>query len=91
MLSSLLLALLPLAAVPQESSDRASGREHEPAFEVHVTDAVTSEPMEGARVHGVHEAVAPVWSDFWFRQAALPTDARGVTALAPSTEDAKYT
>ena len=89
MLSSLLLALLPLALLPQESSDRASGRE--PAFEVHVTDAVTRQPVKGARVHGVHETVAPVWSDFWFRQAALPTDARGVTALAPSTEDATYT
>lgn len=91
MLPSLLLALLPLAVLPQESSDRASGREHEPAFEVHVTDAVTRQPVKGARVHGVHETVAPAWSDFWFRQAALPTDARGVTALAPSTENARYT
>lgn len=89
--SSLLPALLLLAALPQEPPKDANGGEHEPAFEVHVTDAVTRQPVKGARVHGVHETVAPVWSDFWFRQAALPTDARGVTALAPSTEDAKYT
>ena len=56
-----------------------------------MTDAVTRQPVKGARVHGVHETVAPAWSDFWFRQAALPTDARGVTALAPSTENARYT
>ena len=89
--SSLLAALLPLTLLHQESPGQANGREVEPAFEVHVTDAVTSEPVEGALVHGVHEAVAPVWSDLWFRQAALPTDARGVTALAPSTEGARYT
>ena len=89
MLSSLLLALLPLPASPR--SPRTGERAHEPAFEVHVTDAVTRQPVKGARVHGVHETVAPVWSDFWFRQASLPTDARGVTALAPSTEDARYT
>ena len=83
MLAPLALALLSPTVLPQRSE--------QPAFEVHVIDAVTGEPVEGARVHGVHEAVAPVWSDFWFRQAALPTDARGVTALAPSTEDAKYT
>ncbi|MEE2940963.1 MAG: hypothetical protein VX460_11300 [Planctomycetota bacterium] len=67
-----------------------NGSEDPPVFEVHVIDAVTREPVRGAQAHGVHEAVAPVWSDFWFRQAALPTDARGVTALAPSTEDARY-
>lgn len=70
MLSSLLPALLLLPALPQESPDQANGGEHEPAFEVHVTDAVTLQPVKGARVHGVHETVAPVWSDFWFRQAA---------------------
>ncbi|MEC8511436.1 MAG: hypothetical protein VX015_04765 [Planctomycetota bacterium] len=82
MLAPLALALLSLTVLPQRSE--------QPAFEVHVIDAVTGEPVEGARVHGVHEIVAPVWSDFWFRQAALPTNARGVASLAPSTADAKY-